>query len=365
MFDYFKLGENEQYMFLQLPLMLIKDEQFKALSGDSKILYSLLLNRTSLSIKNNWVDDTGNIYIIYTIDQICDDLNCWEQKAIKSMKELKDIGLVKSVRRGLGKPNLLYVMNFATSLKYPKQSEKDCTSHITSLNCENHNSRVAKITIQEFPESQFKSCENHNQDILTNNKIDFIKIESESTSDNSENLTTDNENDMTMTVDNELHIIDKIINKREKEPHISKTDQSTEIKNSSSKNINNSAKHILPTYDYSTYYEIVKQNIEYSHFQNHSREIDLVNELVNCMLDVICSTGETVKIGKENKPRDMVIAQYLKIDSNDINHIIDRYKEQRHKIKHLHSYLKTMLYTIKQENGFYYVNAVRADGVVW
>jgi hypothetical protein len=83
------------------------------------------------------------------------------------------------------------------------------------------------------------------------------------------------------------------------------------------------------------------------------------------MLDVICSKGDTVKIGGEEKSRAMVKSQYLKVGYEDIEHILDRYKDQRHKITHVHAYLKTMLYTCKQENSHYYTNAVRADGLVW
>ena len=150
MFDYFKLGEQEQYQFLQLPWMLIKDEQFKKLSDGAKILYSLLLNRTSLSAKNGWVDENDNIYIIFTIEQITEDLCCATEKATKIMKELKDTGLLKTVRRGLGKPNLLYVMNFATSLKYQTENLDNTADFRKSKICNfgNRKSRLSEIEIK-------------------------------------------------------------------------------------------------------------------------------------------------------------------------------------------------------------------------
>lgn len=141
MFDYFYNQENEQYLFLQMPKMLIKDPQFKKLSGDAKILYSLLLDRTSLSKKNDWADEEGRVYIIYTIEEIMEDLNCYQGKATKSMKELKEIGLINTVRRGTNKPNLIYVMNFATELKYAqKPNYPQGESGDKKRNCENRNS---------------------------------------------------------------------------------------------------------------------------------------------------------------------------------------------------------------------------------
>ena len=87
------------------PRMLIKDENFKGLSSDAKLLYGLMLDRMSLSIKNGWFDNDNRAYIIYTIDNIMEDLGCGKDKAVKVVAELdqkKGIGLIEKVRRGLG-----------------------------------------------------------------------------------------------------------------------------------------------------------------------------------------------------------------------------------------------------------------------
>ena len=76
-----------------------------------------MLDRMSLSIKNGWIDDENRAYIIYTIEQISEDLGCGRDKGIKVMAELDDrkgIGLIEKVRRGLGKPDIIYVKNFAS-----------------------------------------------------------------------------------------------------------------------------------------------------------------------------------------------------------------------------------------------------------
>ena len=146
-FDYFKANETEQYLFYQLPVLLIKDDQFKSLSSDAKILYSLMLSRTSLSAKNGWLDEHGNVFIIYTLEEVMEGLNCRDNKATKSLKELREIGLIKTVRRGLGKPNITYVMNFATRFKYSPKTEKYPSNHDKSKTRENHDSRIAKITV--------------------------------------------------------------------------------------------------------------------------------------------------------------------------------------------------------------------------
>ena len=57
-FDYFYGRDAESFRFIRLPIVLIEDETFKSLSIDAKVLYSMYLSRSTLSYKNNWVDDT-------------------------------------------------------------------------------------------------------------------------------------------------------------------------------------------------------------------------------------------------------------------------------------------------------------------
>ena len=97
-FDYYYGIEADQFSFYRVPRLLIKDERFKGLSSDAKLLYGLMLDRMSLSMKNGWLDDENRAYIIYTVDAIMEDLGCGKDKAIKVLAELdtnKGIGLVE------------------------------------------------------------------------------------------------------------------------------------------------------------------------------------------------------------------------------------------------------------------------------
>ena len=69
-FDYYYGIEAEQFSFYRVPRLLIKDERFKGLSSDAKLLYGLMLDRMSLSMKNGWLDDENRAYIIYTVDAL-------------------------------------------------------------------------------------------------------------------------------------------------------------------------------------------------------------------------------------------------------------------------------------------------------
>ena len=148
-FDYFYGPEDaEQYQFYRIPKLLITSERFKDVSVESKLLYGLVLDRLSLSIKNGWFDSLNRAYIIYTIEDVTEDMHCGSQKAVKLVAEPeKKAGLIKKKRQGLGKPSLIYVLKFSTVC--PQN-----TSESLFKNGENHNSGNVKITTQEFPNSQ-------------------------------------------------------------------------------------------------------------------------------------------------------------------------------------------------------------------
>ena len=142
-FEYFYGNETEQFSFYRIPKMLFKEKVFKDVSAEAKVLYGLMLDRTGLSAKNGWLDEENRVYIVYTIAEIMEDLNCADQKAGKLLSELdtvRGIGLIERKRQGLGKPNIIYVKNFYSASRLQ--------------NSENHDSREVKITNQEISERQ-------------------------------------------------------------------------------------------------------------------------------------------------------------------------------------------------------------------
>lgn len=124
-FEYYYGKQSGQYAFYRIPKQLFADSQFDVLSIEAKLLYGMMIDRMDLSQKKGWLDEQGRVYIFFTIDEIKDRLHCANDKAMKLMRELdsdKGIGLIKSVRQGLGKPNLIYVKNFVSG---SGEEEKD------------------------------------------------------------------------------------------------------------------------------------------------------------------------------------------------------------------------------------------------
>ena len=121
-YEYFYGAQAEQFSFYRIPKALFTEPNFRELSTDAKVLYGILLDRMSLSLKNQWLDAQNKVYIIFTVEEIMDALNCANQKATRLMVELeKQVGLIERKRQGLGRPNLIYTKNFAATI-----NDKSC-----------------------------------------------------------------------------------------------------------------------------------------------------------------------------------------------------------------------------------------------
>lgn len=146
-YEYFYGAQAEQFSFYRIPKALFTEPNFRELSTDAKVLYGILLDRMSLSLKNQWLDAQNKVYIIFTVEEIMDALNCANQKATRLMVELeKQAGLIERKRQGLGRPNLIYVKNFAATIN-SKSCEKgvlDMCFH-TSGFLENHTELILII----------------------------------------------------------------------------------------------------------------------------------------------------------------------------------------------------------------------------
>ena len=317
-FDYYRGMEAEQYSFYRVPKILFTAECFKELSCEAKILYGLLLDRMSLSMKNHWLDEEERVYIIFTVEEIAELLNCGTQKAVKLLKELdseKGIGLIEKKRLGLGRPNVIYVKNF---LVQKNDEENSDTSDLQ--NCENHNSGVVKTTIQEFPKSQFKNDENHNSEVVKNNILEFSKSQSNKTNINK---TDNNQSILSKNVDLSEDEMDKINHCR----------------------------------------KIVKEQISYTAFeQNKFYRIELVDELVELMTEIFMMPDEAFeRVNGTEKSIAVIKSRFCKINQLHIEYVLDSMQKNQTNIGNIKAYLLTALYNSTITMDSYYQARVNYD----
>jgi len=105
----YKINETLQHSYYQMPQELFCNEKYKRLSIEAKVIYSFLLNRMNLSRMNKWINDKGEIYLIYTRKEIQSKLNLSDKPVTRAFKELREAKLIKEEKQGFGKPNLIYI----------------------------------------------------------------------------------------------------------------------------------------------------------------------------------------------------------------------------------------------------------------
>jgi hypothetical protein len=167
-YDYYYGGEAEQYTFYRLPKALFTNERYKGLSDGAKILYGLMLDRMGLSIQSGWLDERNRIYIIFSLENVQEYMNCKHEKAVKLLAELdtvKGAGLIERVRRGQGKPALVYVRKFFDA------SDVQTSENQKSGPTENQQSGLPKIRSQDFRNSDAIKYNINNTDLSYTDSI--------------------------------------------------------------------------------------------------------------------------------------------------------------------------------------------------
>ena len=304
-YDYHYGMEAEQYAFFRIPKVLMTEPHFKGISTDAKLLYGLMLDRMSLSVKNGWLDENERVYIYFTLDEVCEQLCCKTDKAVKLFAELdtdKGIGLIERIRQGQGRPARIYVMRFLGLDELQ-----------TSANTK---SRLRENRSQELGKSEALTTENPRSALRKNRGQDFGKSEG--------NNTKKNNTDFSKT--------DLSIYPAQPEPM-----------------------DVIEEYR-----EQVKENIEYDFLIQQYRYDDL-DEIVELMVEVLCTQGDFIKIGRKQMYASLVKERFLKLDSTHIEYVMDCMKDNPSDIRNIKAYLLETLFNAPATIGNYYKAKVNYD----
>lgn len=336
-FDYYYGVEAEQFSFYRVPRLLIKDERFKGLSSDAKLLYGLMLDRMAMSMKNGWLDDENRAYIIYSVANVAEDLGCSKPTCTKIMKELDSdhgIGLIEKKRRGLGKPDIIYVKNFASL------PEKGSTNFSVPAEIKNSDfqkqktltSRSQDIEFQEMKQTEFRGERN----LSFRNK----KAGSQEVKEFVPNYNNTNYN---------------------KQNHINLTDQLEQRANDSTEWEENDGVDAMDHVD--SYMAMIRDNLEYDRYMGQKRHDDreLFEEIYETVCDIVCVKRSTIRINGELYPYELVKSRFLKLNSGHVEYVMGRMKDTTTKITNIRSYLITALYNAPSTMGHYYQQEVQHD----
>ena len=154
------INEVKNNVFYQFPQWLLKEEPYKNLGDKAKLMYMLLFDRRTLSIKNKWYDDDGQIYMYFTIEQFMQELNCSNKAVVKAKKELVEVGLLEEVRQGVNKPNRLYINGSVESTRQEVnkvhagsvESTRQEVNKVHGINTNNINTNISILSNQQQEE---------------------------------------------------------------------------------------------------------------------------------------------------------------------------------------------------------------------
>ena len=152
--------------FYRIPKIFVESPLYKSMSTDAKFTYAILKDRFELSLRNNWIDKNGDVYLIYTITELQEILGYGNKKVIKLKKELQEYGLLEEVRQGLNKPNLLYLGNI--DYQAPPTEENHSQPLKTAEMSKRHfqkNQGNVKITSQEMSKEHTNDTENNETEL--------------------------------------------------------------------------------------------------------------------------------------------------------------------------------------------------------
>ena len=297
-FKYFYGAEADQFSFYRIPKALFTDSYFKDLSSDAKILYGLMLDRMSLSIKNQWFDEKNRAYIYFSIEDIMELLNCGRNKAIKSMQELDDetgIGLIEKRRQGFGKVNIIYVKTFMLEKTEEKSLEEELE-------------KFKKQTSEENEESTEVYISNPNYTNLSDTEMNYNKSNQIVSADENR---SDGDN---------------------------------------------------PTEEYQAYENLVKETVDYESLEvTHYDDMRQVDEIVNLIIETVMCKNDKILIASNWYPASLVKKKFLMLTYSHIEYVLHCMSGNTSKVKNIKKYLLAALFNAPSTMNGYYQAEVNHD----
>lgn len=312
-FQYFYGTQADQYSFYRIPKALFQDEYFRCLSSDAKILYGLMLDRMSLSIKNQWFDAKNRAYIYFSIEDIMELLNCGRNKAIKSLQELDSetgIGLIEKKRQGFGKTNIIYVKSFMIEEAKQESEKSDTEKFIKQTNEEKETHvEVYKTNFKKSQKQTPRSPENKLQEVYISN--------SNNTNINNTNLSENKSN----------HIV-------------------------SADGIGSEEDEMETLHAYQS---LIKDNLDYdSLLVSHPHDKNQIDEIVDLIVETVMCKSDKVLIASNWYSGALVRGKFMKLDYSHVEYVLHCLEGNTSKIKNIKKYLLAALFNAPSTiNGYY------------
>ena len=304
--SYFYGREADQYSFYKIPKFLFTEEYFKKVSVEAKVLYGLMLDRMSLSMKNQWFDTEGRAYIYYSLEDIMDALGCSNKKAISIMKELdieSGIGLIEKKRQGQGKPTMIYLKQFMI------QETQKCNNYISG----------EKPAISEVKNLHVLKCKN-----VMSRSEEFTHPEVKKLHTNKNNI------------------------------------NNTELSNTESNHI--ISENDGMGFDVEAYLKIIKENIELDILlERYPYDRELLTGIFDLILETVLCKNKSIVVASSEYPAELVRSKFLKLNMFHVEYAMDCMRKNTSKIHNIKKYLLAALFNAPSTISSYYQAEVNHD----
>ena len=332
-FNYYYGSEADQFSFIRIPKIMLIDKVFQTLSMAAKVLYGVLLDRMSLSMKNGWLDEENRVYIIYQIGEIQEDLGFTKKKAMDLLAELEEFGLLEKKRRGHGLPNILYVKSF--------MSEKETRGSETGTSeTEQEGDRSPENSTSE-PET-FDSIDSRSAEICTQEVPETAPLEVPKSAP-LRNKTNINNTYRSNTESNLILSTEETIADDEMRCDTRKAPDTPELR----------AK---------AYQEIICDNIGYEDLLiAHPVDRELIEGISELILETVIGTGEEILIASSWYPAEIVKSKFLKLNYSHIEYVLHCLKQNTTKVKNIRKYLLAALFNAPSTMDGYFQAEVNHD----
>lgn len=379
-FDFYYGDESEQYSFYSVPKMFFTNDVFNGLSAMSKLLYSFLLDRMSLSRKRNWIDDKNRAYIKYSLKSICKDMNVSRNSAIKYMRELQEFGLITKYPKE-GMEDIIYVMDFSKikQIRYDEQRNINTLEADTGKETEANNKIEAASDTDIYdtyapPEfNKIEQNENIKNDDLgckgkstqsTGAKIEpvhnlnWFKNCTGSKSEPVQNLHHPHKK-LNKYIYNINNNISKSLDTDKIDKDIYKSNQSI----NHDKIINNGAvdkmDEIDAAYDYICQH--VKDNIDYDIMIERPECSSWYDDYYNLIVEVLMRNSKTMRISGEDYSMQLVKKRFEMLNSSHLQYVHMQISRSTSDIKNIKAYLIKALFNAPVTSSSFWQTKVNHD----
>lgn len=344
-YEFFYGEEAEQFAFFRIPKAFIKEQRFSGLETEAKLLYGLMLDRMELSRKNGWLDEQQRVYIVYTNDQVREDLNCSAQKAVRFLKQLEEHNLIVRKRRGQGKPSLIYVMNYARSAGEPDDQNKEPIVEETDLSAAPGNE--SNDCDGNFRDSKMESLRGQETCAPDTQCIETQKQKSRyfqnGTSKNAGMECQRSQNFQSGNFRNSKMESQEVPKRNPNHTNINNTDLRDSIYPSICESLRADGR-IDGYVPHPVTEDQIKEQIEYECLKERCPHDKRIDEIVMIITDVLNSSG-TFRIKGQSFPADVVHSRFRKLTFSHIEYVLGCMNQVTERIRNIYNYLLTALYS--------------------